>query len=111
MDLWLDHTGWASHLSGFEKEKFRASLNADPQKDVNEKGQQHVDEEEDPIEAACRATGSVIKKAISNPYTIPRAVLHHVNIKETGAENNGMPFYKNHKASTLKKYAWVWVSL
>lgn len=113
MDPWLDHTGWASHLSGFEKEKLRASLNAAPQREADEEGRQVVNEEENAIETACRATGSAIKKAmdISNPYTIPRAALHYVNRKETGAENNETPFYNKHKASTLKKYARVWVSL
>lgn len=107
MDPWLEHTGWPSHLSGFEKERLRASLNAAPKKDADERGRQIIDEEEEAIETACRATGSVTQKAmdVSNPYTVPRSALHYVNRKEAGAESNEKPFYSKHKASTLKKYA------
>jgi hypothetical protein len=113
MDPWLEHTGWAHHLTGFGKEELRASLNAAPKPEASERGIQSVVEEEMAIERACRATGRVIKKAmdISSPRAIPRSALHYVNRKETGAANNETPFYNKHEASTLKKYFRVWVSL
>ena len=68
-----------------------------------------VDEEEEALERACRATGRVIKKAmdVSSPRTIPRSALYYVNRKETGAANNETLFYSKHEASTKKKYSRV----
>lgn len=113
MDPWLDHTSWAHHLAGFEKEELRASLNAAPKADADDHGTEVIDEEENAIERACSATGRVIKKAmdVSSPRTIPRSALHYVNRKETGAANNETPFYSKHEASTKKKYSRVWISL
>jgi hypothetical protein len=113
MDPWLEHTSWAHHLNGFEKAELRASLNAAPKGDVDDRGTEIIDEEENAIERACGATGRVIKKAmdVSSPRKIPRSALHYVNRKETGAANNETPFYSKHEASTKKKYARVWVSL
>lgn len=87
-------------------------MKAASKEEVDEQGTQIIDEEEEQaIEAACRATDRVIKKAMdaSNTYTVPRAVLQYVNRKETGSENNERPLH--HKASTQKNYARVWVSL
>ena len=113
MDPWLEHTSWAHHLAGFEKEELRASLSAAPKLEADERGIESVDEEEEAIERACRATGRVIKKAmdVSSPRTIPRSALYYVNRKETGAANNETPFYSKHEASTKKKYSRVWVSM
>ena len=109
MDPWLEHTGWAHHLAGFEKEELRSSLSAAPKLEADERGIERVDEEEEAIERACRATGRVIKKAmdVSSPRMILRSALHYVNRKETGAANNETPFYSKHEASTKKKYSRV----
>lgn len=113
MDPCLEHTNWARHLAGFEKEKLSASLNAAPKTDIDERATQGTDEEEKAIERACRATGRAIKKAmdVCTPHIIPRSALHYVNGKETGAANNEVPFYSKHEADTKKKYSRVWVSM
>lgn len=100
MDPWLEHTSWAHHLAGFEKEELRASLNAVTKLEADERGMEVVNEEEEAIERACRATGRVIKRAldVSSPRTIPRSALRYVNRKETEAANNETPFYNKHEA-------------
>ena len=45
MDPWLDHTNWAHHLAGFEKEELRASLNAAPKADADDRGTEVIEEE------------------------------------------------------------------
>ena len=66
MDPWLDHTGWASHLSGFEKEKLRASLNAAPQREADEEHVAHHQERlDDDLDVLAR--GHVEQRRLSAP--------------------------------------------
>lgn len=114
VNTWLEHTGWQSHLAGFEKEQLKRWI----QPAIGEQGnsEEHDFEEgegEVGLADACRATRRLIRKAmeICNPKNVDRSALHYVNRKETGAKSYEEPFDGGYKVNTIRKYSDIWVKL
>lgn len=109
---WLEFVGWDRHLKAFAKTSLLEMIQL-PELEPKPESRETERQNNRLLKMACTANQNLIRKAmaICDSSIVGRSALEFVNRRETGQETSERPFYSQHKASTMKKYAQVWARI
>jgi hypothetical protein len=103
---WLNYTGWATHLEGFEPEYLKKTIR--PAEEDAKEG-----DEDYGLLQACWATRRIVRKAMqtSRPEYVGNDALEYVNRRETGEKDNEKAFYSRLLVDTIQRYTQSWLKI